>query len=44
MPNEYPETSIHGEGDRFFARDLTGRFAVMRPAGQGILDRDRQKR
>jgi TRAP-type C4-dicarboxylate transport system substrate-binding protein len=25
MPNEYPETSIHGEGDRFFARDLAGR-------------------
>jgi TRAP-type transport system periplasmic protein len=25
MPNEYPETSIHGEGDLFFARDLAGR-------------------
>ena len=27
MPNEYPETSIHGEGDQFFARDLAGRSA-----------------
>src|SRR6185436_6845220 len=25
MPNEYPETSIHGEGDQFFARELAGR-------------------
>ncbi|HWN91990.1 MAG TPA: TRAP transporter substrate-binding protein DctP, partial [Verrucomicrobiae bacterium] len=32
MANEYPATSIHGEGDQFFARELSerssGRIAI----------------
>ena len=27
MANEYPATSIHGEGDQFFARELSERFS-----------------
>src|SRR5436853_241805 len=39
MANEYPATSIHGEGDQFFARDLSERSsgpiatATLRAAG-----------
>ena len=40
MPNEYPATSIHGEGDQFFARVLAGRGG---PAGKDIFDPYRQQ-
>ena len=46
MANEYPATSIHGEGDQFFARELSerssGRIAITHSfdAALGYRSRD----